>query len=56
MNITYRQAQQWANHHRPHVEQRARSAHGAYLVNLTHEWVRFLSKLLLKKHSIEKPD
>lgn len=42
MDSIYRQAQQWVNHHRPQVEQRARSAHGAYSDNLTHEWCVFL--------------
>jgi len=46
MNTTYRQAQQWANHHRPHVEQRARSSPGAYLANLAHEWRLLLDTVL----------
>lgn len=52
MNDTYRKAHQWASQHRPFVEQRARSTPGAYLVNLTHEWVIFLSDFLTKKRSI----
>ncbi len=46
METTYRKASQWANQHRPHVEQRARSSPGLYLVNLTHEWCLLLKSIL----------
>lgn len=46
MKKLYREALAWANQHRPHVEQRARSSPGAYLTNLAHEWRLLLNTIL----------
>lgn len=46
MNTTYREALAWANQHRPHVEQRARSMLGSYRANLAHVWRLLLNTVL----------
>lgn len=47
MNDIYHNARQWANSHRPKVEQRARSLPGSFLSNLAHEWRLFLVREIL---------
>lgn len=46
METLHSEARYWANQHRPHVEQRARSFPGLYLINLTREWCLLLKSIL----------